>query len=76
MSEQVSKPFFKGTRGKVIAAFLLGFTGIALALSITYFSFSELMGTVDELSEPNKKLRSLNELFRKITVLGCTGCFY
>lgn len=69
MPEQVSKPFFKGTRGKVIAAFLLGFTGIALALSITYFSFGELMGTVDELSEPNRKLRSLNELFRKITSL-------
>lgn len=69
MSEQVSKPFFTGTRGKVIAAFLLAFTGIALALSITYLSFYELMGTVDELSEPNRKLRSLNELFRQITSL-------
>lgn len=69
MPEQISKPFFTGTRGKVIAAFLLAFTGIALALSITYFSFYELMGTVDELSEPNRKLRSLNELFRNITSL-------
>ncbi len=69
MPEPVSKPFFQGTRSKVIAAFLLAFTGIALALGIAYFSFHELMGTVDELSEPNKKLRTLNELFRKITSL-------
>lgn len=69
MSAPVSKPFFKGTRNKVIAAFLLAFTGIALALGISYFSFHELMSTVDELSEPNKKLRTLNELFRKITTL-------
>lgn len=69
MAVNYSKPFFHGTSSKVIAAFLLAFTGIALALSITYFSFHELMGTVDELSEPNKKLRTLNELFRKITSL-------
>lgn len=69
MAVNQSKPFFKGTRSKVIAAFILGFAGIALALSITYFSFYELMGTVDQLSEPNKKLRTLNELFRHITSL-------
>jgi signal transduction histidine kinase/DNA-binding response OmpR family regulator len=67
MAVTPSKPFFRGTSSKVIAAFLLACTGIALALSITYFSFYELMGKVDQLSEPNKKLRTLNELFRRIT---------
>lgn len=69
MTTEGNRPFLQATRSKVIAAFLLAFSGITLALGITYFSFHELMATVDELSEPNRKLRTLNELFRGITSL-------
>ena len=54
---------------KVLAAFLLVSVAIFLALAIARFSFRELMGTVDELSEPNEKLILLNHLFENITTL-------
>lgn len=54
---------------KVLAAFFLVSVAISLALAITRFSFRELQGTVDELSEPNEKLTLLNNLFEEITML-------
>ena len=52
---------------KVIAGFLLVFVAIVLALGIAHFGFSEMMETVDKLSEPNKKLDALNTIFQEIT---------
>lgn len=63
------KTIVRSVRGKVIAAFLLGCATIGLAITISYFSFNELMGTVDHLSTPNKKMLVLNNLFHKITQL-------
>ena len=54
---------------KVLAGFLLVFVAILLALGITRFGFQEMMSTVDQLSEPNEKLQSLNRLFQDITRL-------
>ncbi|MGC3948624.1 MAG: ATP-binding protein [Chryseolinea sp.] len=54
---------------KVIAGFLLVFVAIVMALAITHFGFSEMMQTVDKLSEPNKKLDALNTIFQEITSL-------
>lgn len=54
---------------KVIAGFLLVFVAIVMALAITHFGFSEMMQTVDKLSEPNKKLDALNTIFQEITAL-------
>ncbi|NJM26923.1 MAG: hypothetical protein HC859_17075, partial [Bacteroidia bacterium] len=63
------KTIARSVRGKVIAAFLLGCATIGVAIAISYFSFNELMGTVDHLSTPNKKMLVLNNLFHKITQL-------
>jgi signal transduction histidine kinase/FixJ family two-component response regulator len=63
------KPFLQAIRGKVIAAFLLTFTAIVFALAITYFSFNDLLSTVDHLASPNEKLRKLNTFFQQVTQL-------
>ncbi|MEJ1237692.1 ATP-binding protein [Chryseolinea sp. T2] len=54
---------------KVFAGFLLVFVAILIALGIAHFGFSEMMQTVDKLSEPNKKLDALNTIFQEITSL-------
>src|SRR5690606_17014076 len=54
---------------KILAAFLLAFVAVILAQSISRFSFRELLGTVEELSEPNEKLALLNSVFHEITTL-------
>ncbi len=54
---------------KILAAFILAFIAIALALGITHFSFKEMMGTVNQLTAPNEKLSKLNKVFEEITML-------
>ncbi len=63
------KPFLQAIRGKVIAASLLACLSIVLALGITYISFHGLLGTVEELSSPNEKIRILNNFFQHVTQL-------
>ncbi len=66
-SEKVS--FLRGTKQKIIAAFCIAILAIGLAGLITYYSFNELLQTVDRLAEPNVKIESLNNFFRQITSL-------
>jgi signal transduction histidine kinase/FixJ family two-component response regulator len=54
---------------KILAALLLAFFAILLALGITHFSFRDMMTTVDQLSTPNEKLSKLNSVFEEITTL-------
>lgn len=54
---------------KILAAFLLAFVAVILAQSISRYSFRELLGTVEELSEPNEKLVLLNTVFHELTTL-------
>ncbi len=54
---------------KVLAAFMLAFIAVVVAQSISRFSFRELLGSVEELSEPNEKLTLLNRVFHEITTL-------
>ncbi|HEU5148536.1 MAG TPA: ATP-binding protein [Chryseosolibacter sp.] len=54
---------------KILAAFFLAFIAVILAQNISRFSFRELLGTVEELSEPNEKLGLLNSVFHEITTL-------
>jgi signal transduction histidine kinase/CheY-like chemotaxis protein len=61
--------FLRPMRGKVIAASLLACVAIGLALIVTYFSFFGLLDKMDELSMPNSKLKTLNNLFEQITRL-------
>lgn len=63
------KSFLKPVRGKVIAASLLACVAIGLALAVTYLSFNGLLDKVDELSNPNNKLKKLSHLFQQITRL-------
>ena len=57
---------------KILAAFVLAIVAVILAQSISRFSFRELLGTVEELSEPNEKLGLLNSVFHEITTLDQT----
>jgi signal transduction histidine kinase/DNA-binding response OmpR family regulator len=54
---------------KIFAALLLAFIAIASALTISQFSFREMMGTIEALSAPNEKLTKLNKVFEEITTL-------
>ena len=54
---------------KILAAFLLAFVAVILAQSISRYSFRELLGTVEDLSEPNEKLGLLNSVFHELTTL-------
>lgn len=65
----VDKSFLSPLRGKIIAAFVLACVAIALAVGTTYIGFNSLLEQVDELTVPNDKLRSLNNLFEQITRL-------
>lgn len=64
-----TQPILRGVKGKVIAAFILSCAAIIAALAITSYSFKGLLSTVDELAQPNEKLRTLNNLFQKVTQL-------
>src|SRR5262245_10777776 len=64
-----TKPVQEGIKGKVIAAFLLTCLAIIGALIIVNYSFRGLLTTVDDLTQPNKKLQTLNVLFQQITQL-------
>jgi len=64
-----TKSFISPLRGKIIAAFLLACLAIALAVATTYIGFNSLLDQVDDLTVPNDKLRSLNNLFEQITRL-------
>lgn len=59
----------KGVKGKVIAAFVLASVAIIAALAITKYSFEGLLGTVNNLAQPNEKLRALNNLYQKVIQL-------
>lgn len=59
----------KGLKGRVIAAFVLACLAIAAAVAITNYSFKGLLTTVDDLAQPNEKLRTLNNLYQKVTQL-------
>jgi signal transduction histidine kinase/DNA-binding NarL/FixJ family response regulator len=69
MQQAEDKSFLAPVRGKVIAASLLACIAIGLALVVTYFSFYRLLDKVEELSIPNSKLKTLNNLFEQITKL-------
>ncbi len=69
MQSDEAQSFLAPLKGKVLAAFLLAAIAIALAVTITYFSFYGLLAKVDELSLPNNKLKSLSYLFEQITRL-------
>lgn len=69
MSDNTPRPLFllRGLKSKIIAAFLLACTAIALALGITYYSFNGLLVTVDNLTTPNTKIEILNHLYQQVT---------
>jgi signal transduction histidine kinase/CheY-like chemotaxis protein len=56
-------------RNKVMAAILLAALAIILAAATTYYSFSDLLTRVDELSAPNEKLLKISRLFESLTKL-------
>ncbi|MFB9862439.1 hybrid sensor histidine kinase/response regulator [Rufibacter immobilis] len=56
-------------RGKIIAAVLLGALAVAMSWSITQKGFKDILQTVDQVSAPNEKLRTVNVLFQRLTQL-------
>src|SRR5690349_18151596 len=54
---------------KIITGFFLALLAVALAFGIIHFSFQRMLETVDQLSDPNRKLSVLNTVFEEITKL-------
>lgn len=54
---------------KVLLAFALGTGAIVIALSISYFGLNRMLTVVYDMSAPNEKLKTLNNLYRKTTAL-------
>lgn len=61
--------FTRSVKGKVVIAFLVGCIALGLAWVVSRTAFRSMMHTVQKLSEPNEKLRIVNNLFRGITQL-------
>src|SRR5690606_36488158 len=61
-------------KGKILAGFLLAFAAILLAFTITNHAFKDMLGTVEDLSEPSEKLTRLNRVFQEITRLDQMQC--
>lgn len=69
MPAAFKKRFSGAIYGKIIIAFLLGCITIALSWGISKVAFRKMLGTVQQLSAPNKKLRLVNNLFRDVVQL-------
>jgi signal transduction histidine kinase/CheY-like chemotaxis protein/HPt (histidine-containing phosphotransfer) domain-containing protein len=61
--------FTHSVKGKVVIAFLVGCIALGLAWVVSRTAFRSMLHTVQRLSEPNEKLRIVNNLFRGITQL-------
>ncbi len=59
----------RSVQGKILAGFALAFCAIILAFSISKLAFTDMLGKVDELSEPSGKLKLLNRVFQEVTTL-------
>ena len=59
----------RSVQGKILAGFALAFCAIFLAFSISKLAFTDMLGKVDELSEPSGKLKLLNRVFQEVTTL-------
>lgn len=69
MKRIAKKLYPRSVKRKVLAAFLLAFVAIVLAFTITKLAFKDMLGKVEELSEPSGKLTLLNRVFHEITTL-------
>ncbi len=63
------KLYPRSVKGKILAAFLLAFAAFLLAFSISKLAFTDMLGKVEELSEPSGKLTLLNKVFQEVTTL-------
>lgn len=63
------KPFIQATKGKVIIGFLFACFALLTAWATSKFVFKEMLVTVEKLSAPNDKLRIVNEISQKISML-------
>lgn len=68
-ASQLAKKQSRSLYGKIIIAFLLGCGTIMFALHITRSSIGKMLGTVQQLSAPNEKLKLVNALFRDVVRL-------
>lgn len=48
---------------------MLGLGAVIVALAVSYFGFNKMLLVVDELSVPNQKLKTLNNLFQRVAEL-------
>ncbi|MBK0383883.1 response regulator [Pedobacter sp. SD-b] len=61
--------FFKMIKGKIIIAFLLAFLALITAWLVSKFVFDKMLTKVEEISAPNDKLRIVNDLSNKVSLL-------
>jgi signal transduction histidine kinase/DNA-binding response OmpR family regulator len=69
MKSITSKLSPRSVKRKILAGFLLAFVAIILAFTITHLAFRDMLGRVEDLSEPSSKLTLLNRAFQEIITL-------
>lgn len=69
MAVNFRKIFLKSVKGKVILAFIFAFFALSLAWYISKFAFGKMLSVVEEISQPNARLRIVNDLTHKIAQL-------
>ncbi len=70
MSESFSfKKYNRATQIKIIAAFILGCGAVLLSLNITRSTFTQVLSTVRQVSQPHPQANLVNNIFRQVVVL-------
>ncbi|MGY3053536.1 signal transduction histidine kinase/FixJ family two-component response regulator [Pedobacter sp. UYEF25] len=66
---QTDRVFFRTIKGKVILGFICAFFALFLAWYISKFAFGKMLSVVEEISQPNARLRIVNDVTHKIARL-------
>lgn len=66
MSNEPQNNFFKGVKGKIIIALLMGCCALFLAWGVSKVAFKEMLATVENINAPSERLRVVNAISRKI----------
>ncbi|MET4083744.1 signal transduction histidine kinase [Pedobacter sp. UYP30] len=69
MSRGLQRKIFKSVKGKVILGFICAFFALLLAGYVSKFAFGKMLSVVEEISQPNARLRIVNDLTHKIARL-------
>lgn len=69
MTQNKKKGFLRGTKNKVIIGFVIALLALGSAWVISKFAFKTMLTTVEQISAPNDRLRSVTQLSHYVSRL-------